>query len=155
VTIRLLSVAPLSIAVLLAVAPGASAQAKAPAAPAAQVQPQGYDYHAEGRRDPFVSLMRRGAESKSAPVNRPGGIAGMTANDISLRGVVVTGDQFLAIVHASDNKTYIVHAGQRLLDGTIRSIGRDSMVILQLVRDPLGAEKQRELHKVLHQEEAR
>jgi Tfp pilus assembly protein PilP len=150
----------LLVAALMTLAPVVSAQsttsAPSPAiGPAPSVEPQGYAYKSEGRRDPFVNLTRRGTEAKAAPVNRAAGLAGMPASEISLRGVVISGDQLLGIVHAPDNKSYIVRPGQKLLDGTIRSIGPDSMVIVQRVTDPLGAETQRELRKVLRQEEAK
>ncbi len=46
-----------------------------------------------------------------------------------------------------DNKTYIVRAGDKLSDGTVRSITADAMVILQQVNDPLSLEKEREVRK--------
>ena len=56
-------------------------------------------------------------------------------------------------MQGSDNKTYIVRAGDKLLDGTIRAITQDSMVITQQVTDPLSLEKQREVRKMLRQTE--
>ena len=64
----------------------ASGQAPAPApasvAPEPQVvspaeQPQGFTYHAEGRRDPFVSLLRRGSDTLTPIGQRPQGLAGL------------------------------------------------------------------------------
>ena len=49
----------------------------------------------------------------------------------------------------SDEKTYIVRTGDRLSDGTIRTITADAMVILQQVNDPLSQQKQREVRKML------
>jgi hypothetical protein len=43
--------------------------------------------------------------------------------------------------------------GDKLLDGSIRSITADAMVILQQVNDPLTLEKQREVRKLLRQTE--
>jgi hypothetical protein len=59
----------------------------------------------------------------------------------------------VGILQGVDSKTYIVRAGDRLLDGTIRSISADSLVILQQVNDPLSLEKQREVRKLLRQTE--
>jgi len=56
-------------------------------------------------------------------------------------------------MQGSDNKTYIVRAGDKLLDGTIRTINPDSVVIAQQVTDPLSLVKQREVRKVLRQTE--
>ena len=44
-----------------------------------------------------------------------------------------------------------MRAGDKLLDGTIRTITQNAMVILQQVNDPLSLEKQREVRKVLRQ----
>jgi len=43
--------------------------------------------------------------------------------------------------------------GDKLSDGTIRSISKDSLVILQHVNDPLSLEKEREVRKLLRQTE--
>ncbi len=58
---------------------------------------------------------------------------------------------YVALVEAADRKTYIVKAGDKLLDGTVRTITADTMVILQQVNDPLSLEKQREVRKMLRQ----
>jgi type IV pilus assembly protein PilP len=126
---------------------------EAPAAPSA-LQPSGYTYNPEGRRDPFVSLVRRGAESPgTAPAARPAGLAGLTAGEVSLRGTLKGRDGFVAMLQGADNKTYLVRAGDRLLDGTIRTITPDAVVILQRVSDPLSVETEREVRKVLRQTE--
>ena len=148
----------LAAALLLASTPVAAQQSPAPGAAAAAPSPvpesQGFTYSPDGRRDPFVSMMRRGTESAAAPVRSPG-LAGLAADDISLRGVMLSRNQYVGIVQGSDNKTYIVRAGQQLLDGTIRAIDKDSMVIVQRVNDPLAIEKQRELRKAIRQDEAK
>lgn len=118
--------------------------------------PTGYTYDASGRRDPFVSVLRRGVtQTTSAAVNRAAGIAGLPASDVNLRGVMASRGELVGIVQGSDNKTYIVRAGQKLLDGEIRVIEKDAMVIVQQVNDPLAIHKQRELRKALRQDEAR
>ncbi len=111
-------------------------------------------YNAESRRDPFVSLLRRGTEASATPVSRTAGITGQAAADLSLRGILASRGEFVGIVHGADNKTYIVRAGPKLADGTIRAIEKDSMVILQHVNDPI-ADKPRELRKALRQDEAK
>ena len=127
-------------------APAAGAEATPDAA-----EPQGFTYNPEGRRDPFVSLLRRGAES--APTKRTGGLEGLGTAEINLRGVVLSQGAFVGIVQGVDNKTYIVRTGDKLSDGSIRSISADSMVILQQVNDPLSLEKVHEVRKVLRQTE--
>ena len=127
---------------------------KSQPAPPNALQPSGYTYNPEGRRDPFVSLVRRGAESPgTAPAVRPAGLSGLTTSEVSLRGTMKGRDGFVAMMQGADNKTYLVRAGDRLLDGTIRTITADAVVILQRVSDPLSVETEREVRKVLRQTE--
>jgi len=125
----------------------------APAAPAAPATPEGHTYRPEGRRDPFVSLLRRGTDVASAPGARGPGLKGLGTGEVTLRGTVASQGGFVAILQGSDSKTYIVRTGEQLADGTIRSITADALVILQQVNDPLSLEKQREVRKVLRQTE--
>lgn len=135
--------------------PAGQAPASAPAEPA-PLEPAGFAYNPDGRRDPFVSLVRRGAPTRAggtAPA-RPVGLAGLEVAEVTLRGTVRSRDGFVAVLQGIDQKTYIVRAGDKLLDGTVRTISQTDMVILQQVNDPLSLEKQREVRKVLRQAEA-
>ena len=139
------------------VPPQAAGEAAPAAKPAAPPEPQqGFTYNPEGRRDPFVSLLRRGAGAQGAggAAARPPGLAGLGVGDVTLKGTVQSRDGFVAILQGSDQKTYIVRPGDKLLDGTIRTITQNDMVIMQQVNDPLSLEKQREVRKVLRQIEA-
>jgi len=140
-----------------ALAPGnapTAAPAAAPAAAVTPLEPQGYTYDPQGRRDPFVSLLRRGSEvPRIAGSNRPNGLAGLETSEVTLKGTIATEGTYVGILQGSDNKTYIVRAGDKLLDGTIRVINPESMVIAQQVTDPLSLEKQREVRKLLRQTE--
>jgi Tfp pilus assembly protein PilP len=141
-------------AVLVAVATSAAAQAPPPPK-TAPVEPQGYTYRPDGRRDPFVSLLRRGSDSQRTATEGPraGGLAGLTADEITLKGTLASQGGFTAIVQGADGKTYIVHSGDQLLDGTIQAISADGMVIRQRVEDPLSKQKVREVRKALRQTE--
>jgi Tfp pilus assembly protein PilP len=140
----------------------AGAQTPVPAGqpPAAEalppLEPPGFTYNPEGRRDPFVSLVRRGTTTArgGATGARPAGLAGLETAEVTLRGTVRSREGFVAILQGADQKTYIVRAGDKLLDGTVRTISQNDMVILQQVNDPLSLEKQREVRKVLRQAEA-
>ena len=117
-----------------------------------QLEPQGYTYDPAGRRDPFVSLLRRGADPQNPTSgSRPSGLAGLEANELTLKGTVASQGGFVGILQGADNKTYIVKPGDKLLDGRIRTISQDSMVISQQVNDPLSLEKEREVRKMLRQ----
>ena len=134
-------------------APAAQAPAKDHAAEAKPdaVEPQGFTYNPEGRRDPFVSLLRRGVDSSQT--KRVAGLSGLGTAEVSLRGIVLSQGAFVGIVQGVDSKTYIVRTGDKLSDGSIRTITADSMVILQQVNDPLSLEKVHEVRKVLRQTE--
>jgi Tfp pilus assembly protein PilP len=120
------------------------------------IEPPGFAYVPEGRRDPFISLLRRGSDSRAvASGSRPSGLGGLGADEITLRGTVRSRDGFVGILQGADQKTYIVRAGDKLFDGTIRTITQNDLLIVQQVNDPLSREKQREVRKVLRQVEAK
>jgi Tfp pilus assembly protein PilP len=136
-----------------AAAAGGGAAAAGSTTAADAVEPQGYTYNPEGRRDPFVSLLRRGSDvARTVGVaTRPNGLAGLEASEVTLKGTIASQGTYVGILQGVDQKTYIVKAGDKLLDGTIKAIAPDSMVITQQVTDPLSLEKQREVRKLLHQ----
>ena len=136
-----------------------SSQASAPDADAADqplpAEPAGFAYNSEGRRDPFVSLVGRGAETLGGRIGaRPTGLAGLEVAEVTLRGTLRSRDGFVAMLQGADQWTYIVRAGDKLFDGVVRSISQEDMVILQQVNDPLSLANQREVRKVLRQTEA-
>jgi hypothetical protein len=59
----------------------------------------------------------------------------------------------VALVAAPDGRTFIVHVNDRLLDGTVKNITPQGLVIVQEVNDPLSLVKQREVHKGLRASE--
>jgi Tfp pilus assembly protein PilP len=136
-------------------APAAAAPKPAPALPAGpQLEPQGYTYDPAGRRDPFISLLQRGSDTQRPTLGARGaGLAGLDSSEVTLKGTIASQGGFVGILQGADNKTYIVRAGDKLADGTIRAITQDSMVITQQVTDPLSLEKTREVRKVLRQTE--
>jgi len=134
--------------------PAANASPAASTGPASPLEPQGYTYDPQGRRDPFISLLRRGSDAqKPSGSGRPSGLAGLETSEVTLKGTIATQGSYVGILQGSDSKTYIVRAGDKLLDGTIRVINPESMVITQQVTDPLSLEKQREVRKLLRQTE--
>jgi Tfp pilus assembly protein PilP len=116
--------------------------------------PAGFTYNPEGRRDPFVSLARRGLDTRTALGPRPAGLAGLDVSEVSLRGTLRSKGEFVAMLQGSDRKTYIVRPGDKLFDATVRSISQNDVVFLQQITDPLSSEKQREVRKGLRQVEA-
>ena len=55
----------------------------------------------------------------------------------------------IAMIQGPDNKTYLVHQGDKLLDGTIKTITPQGLIVIQEVNDPLSLVKQREIRKLL------
>ena len=123
--------------------PPATPQGKAPAPPAPEV----YTYRAEGRRDPFQSLV--GVGTNNATSRKGEGAAGLAVAEISVHGVMQSRGALVAMITGPDKKTYIVHQGDKLLDGTIKSITPQGLVVGQEVNDPLSLVKQREVRKLL------
>jgi type IV pilus assembly protein PilP len=133
------------------VAPAAPATAgQPPAAPAPPVPPasETYTYQPEGRRDPFLSLIDSGSDLRTTS-KRGDGLASFSAAEISVRGVVQSRGEMVAMIQGPDNKTYIVHQGEKLSDGTIKTITSQGIVVDQQVNDPLSIVKHREITKRL------
>jgi hypothetical protein len=56
-------------------------------------------------------------------------------------------------VQGPDNRTYIVHLGDQFVDGAVKSITPQGLVLVQDVDDPLSLVKQREIRKPLRNAE--
>jgi Tfp pilus assembly protein PilP len=148
----------ISLVAIVAASP-AAAQPPAPAPPAAtqaaEAAPppppvESYTYQTDNRRDPFISLLRSGADVRpTAPRGGGSGIATWGVNDIAVRGVLQSRDALVAMIQGPDNKTLIVRAGDKLLDGAIKTVTPQGLVIVQDVNDPLSVVKQREVRKLL------
>jgi hypothetical protein len=127
-------------------------QPEAPAAPAPApppMAPQGYAYDSAGRRDPFVSLLRRGTDPKSAG-SRPAGPPGLMIGEVTVKGIVRDRSGFIAMVQGPDNKqTFMVRPGEKLMDGTVKAITADAVVFSQDVNDPMSMVKQKEIRKTV------
>jgi Tfp pilus assembly protein PilP len=134
-----------------------AARAQSPAPPAAThpeppavkpEAPEGFTYEPGGRRDPFVTLLGTGSEPRLSS-KRGEGPTGLSVAEISVRGIMQSRGTLIAMVQGPDNKTYLVHQGDKLLDGTIKTITPQGLVIVQDVNDPLSLIKQREIRKQL------
>ena len=121
------------------------APTSAAATPPAQ---EAYTYRADGRRDPFLSLIGLGNEGKLTS-RRGEGSGGLSVAEVSVRGIMQSRGALVAMIQGPDNKTHIVHAGDKLLDGTIKSVTPQGLIIVQEVNDPLSLSKTREVRKLL------
>jgi Tfp pilus assembly protein PilP len=122
------------------------------AAPAVEAAPPSYSYNREGRRDPFISLVGRVGDA-NAEGTRPPGLPGILIQEVSLKGIVRQSNGFVAMVQGPDKRTYMARPGQRLFDGTVKTITQDAVVFSQDVTDPLSLVKQREVRKTLRSNE--
>lgn len=133
---------------------GAPPQAPQPAPPPAAAQASagrqtpGWTYDPQGRRDPFISLRDR-ATSASTTQNRPPGLPGVTVNEIVIRGIARSGNEFVALAQAPDGRSFQLRRNARLFDGVVKQITIDAVVFTQEVNDPLSLVKQREVRKTM------
>ena len=84
---------------------------------------------------------------------RPQGLGGILVTEATLKGVLRTAKgEFVALLQAPDNKTYIAHAGEKVMDGAIKTITAAEVVFTQDVNDPLSLVKSREVRKAIRPE---
>jgi Tfp pilus assembly protein PilP len=107
-----------------------------------------YTYHPAGRRDPFRSLLVR-PEDRALGA-RPPGVAGMSIDEIVIHGIWKTRNGYVAQVRATDNKSYLVRAGDLLYDGEVTRVGPNEVVFRQNINDPQSVKPFREVTKQLH-----
>lgn len=129
--------------------PAAAVAAPAPAPVPVPLPGQDtYVYQSDGRRDPFTPLTNAGAEVKPA-AKRGEGAAMFTVDEISVRGIMQTRERLVAMVQGPDNKTYVVHPGDKFADGVIKTVTAQGLIVVQDITDPLSTQKQREVRKLL------
>jgi hypothetical protein len=107
-----------------------------------------YSYRSGGRRDPFVSLLKRGTDLLSSS-RRPEGVQGIAASELVLKGIVTSRGEFLALIQGTDGRSHVVRANDRLFDATVKAITADSLIVVQEVNDPLSLNRQQEIRKSL------
>ncbi|HMD34815.1 MAG TPA: hypothetical protein VKH42_07600 [Vicinamibacterales bacterium] len=129
--------------------PPAAPPAAASGSPLPPPSSESYIYQPEGRRDPFQNLISAPSETGRRAGNVKVGPAGMSVAEIQVRGIIQSSRGLLAMILGSDNKTYIVHQGDLLLDGKIKQITPQGLIITQEVNDPLSLVKEREVRKLL------
>ncbi len=134
---------------VVAIAEPLYAQVLAPAAKVT-VPPtpsEAYTYKPDGRRDPFVSLIGTGVEPRTS--RRGDGLGAFGVGELAVRGVLQSRNSLIAMVQGPDNKTYLIHAGDKLADGVVKRVTPEGIVVVQQISDPRSTEKQREVRKLL------
>ncbi|MEO6222508.1 MAG: hypothetical protein ABIP90_04605 [Vicinamibacterales bacterium] len=115
--------------------------------------PQSSGYDDGGRRDPFASLIqdRPTAVNTAAdtPEARAKGLAGVAIVDVAIKGIITSGEKWLAIIAGPDGRMYLAHTNERLHDGSVRRIDRDAVIFLAKGPDGTGKMVSREVRKGL------
>ena len=107
-----------------------------------------YSYDSANRRDPFISPLSRGSDPR-ASTRSSGGLHGLATDDITVKGIVMSRDGYVAMIQAPDQRTYIVRQNDQLLDGRVKTVTAAEVVVTQEVNDPLSLVKQRDVRKSL------
>jgi Tfp pilus assembly protein PilP len=107
-----------------------------------------YTYDPAGRRDPFRSLLVRPEDR--ARGERPPGIAGMSIDDVAVHGIWKVRTGYVAQVRGTDNKSYLIRAGDLLYDGEVTRVGPNEVVFRQNINDPQSVKPFREVTKQLN-----
>jgi len=107
-----------------------------------------YTYDPAGRRDPFRSLLIR-AENRGG-AQRPPGIAGIAIDDLILQGIWKTKAGYVAQIRGTDNKSYLIRAGDLLYDGEVTRIGPNEVSFRQNLNDPQSVKPFRDVTKQLN-----
>lgn len=113
--------------------------------------PEKSGYDDGGRRDPFASLIverppavATAADSMEA---RAKGLAGLAVVDAAVKGIITSGEKWLAIISGPNGVMYLARTDDRLHDGSVRRIDRDSVVFMAKVPDGTGKMVSREVRK--------
>jgi len=107
-----------------------------------------YTYDPAGRRDPFRSLLVR--EQNRGGLSRPPGIAGIAIDDLVVHGIWKTRSGYVAQIRATDNKSYLIRAGDLLYDGEVTRVGPNEVSFRQNLNDPQSVKPFREVTKQLN-----
>jgi hypothetical protein len=96
----------------------------------------GVSFIPDNRRDPFLNpLLKKKAAAGDQEIDRglpPPGIAGTYIAEAVLKGISIreTGGR-LAIVRGAGNRAYFLREGDRLFDGYLKAIHRDSITLVR------------------------
>jgi hypothetical protein len=113
----------------------------------------GFNYRSHGFADPFLSpnRSRRGVEEGG----RPPGVRGMRVEEVFLKGIFDTREGPVAMFLGSDGEYYSLRGGDRLYDGFLIEIDRESGTVWfrQENPDPTALRPYRDVPKTLYPEQ--
>ena len=109
--------------------------------------PGEFSYNPEGRRDPFWNLL----QGKSVKENREAieGIAGLMIDELELEGIVSANGVFKALLKGPDTRPYMVGIGDKVYDGEVVAMNRNSVSFKKSLTVALGGQKDRIIIKNL------
>lgn len=115
------------------------------------VQPGEFVYNPEGRRDPFWNLL----QGRSVKENRETieGIAGLMIDELELEGIVFAGGEFKALLKGPDTRPYVVGIGDKVYDGEVVAMDKNSVSFRKSLTVALAGQKDRVIIKTLNPEE--
>jgi Tfp pilus assembly protein PilP len=110
-----------------------------------------YIYRPEGRRDPFWNLL----QGKTVRENRQSisGIAGLLIDELDLEGIMQVRGKYRALLKGPDSRGYIVSIGDKVYDGEVLAIDRNSISFKKSLTVAIGGQKERVIIKALNPEE--
>lgn len=138
----------------------AKAKKPAPAGVAEEVPVEvEYAYRAEGRRDPFESLIK-GTEIVTAPPKEEGPFVAVVdagkfsplerydLEELRLVGIVDAGTSYRGVVEVADGKSYFLGNGTRVgrNGGVVSRVLEDRVVITETYRNPLGETRTKDVY---------
>jgi hypothetical protein len=115
----------------------------------------GVRYDSAGRRDPFlnVALLKRTErdDEEESRGQAPPGISGMYIAQVKLTGISDRQGARTAVFEGTDKRAYFLQAGDKLFDGFLKGIERDSVSLLRQTKLKSGKIISQEVTKRLRQ----
>jgi len=101
----------------------------------------------QARRDPFESLIGR---QNKAPTNLPPGIRGLQVSTLRLDGIVRAPSGMIAVVSNPQARTYFLHEGDHLYDGSVEKISMDGVSFHEEGKDAFGKPVEHQVNKRIY-----
>ena len=101
------------------------------------------------RRDPFESLLARQKAGGDAK-NLPPGKGGLQVSTLKIDGIVHGPNGMIAVVSNPQQRTYFLHEGDQLYDGTVDKIAMDGVSFHETGKDAFGKPVEHTVNKRIY-----
>ena len=101
------------------------------------------------RRDPFESLLSRQKAGGDAK-NLPPGKGGLQVSTLKIDGIVHGPNGMIAVVSNPQQRTYFLHEGDQLYDGSVDKIAMDGVSFHETGKDAFGKPVERSVNKRIY-----